>query len=62
MPVTRSLKSILIAALLLSGAANAAGNTIVVGAEDGRTIAQFTLGDSNCVLKDDQIQCTPRGR
>jgi DNA repair ATPase RecN len=62
MPVTRSLKSILIAALLLSGAANAAGNMIVVGAEDGRTIAQFTLGDSNCVLKDDQIQCTPRGR
>ena len=52
----------LIAALLLSGAANAAGNMIVVGAEDGRTIAQFTLGDSNCVLKDDQIQCTPRGR
>ena len=62
MPVTRSLKSMLIAALLLSGAANAAGNMIVVGAEDGRTIAQFTLGDSNCVLKDDQIQCTPRGR
>jgi hypothetical protein len=62
MPVTRSLKSILIAALLLSGAANAAGNMIVVGAEDGRTIAQFTLGDSNCVLKDDQIQCTPRRR
>jgi hypothetical protein len=58
MPATRLLKTLLIAALLLSGAANAA-STITIAAEGGKTVALFTVGDSSCVLKDDRILCTP---
>jgi serine/threonine protein phosphatase PrpC len=62
MTITRMLKSLLLASALLAAGANAAGNTITVAAQDGKTVAQFTLGDSNCVLKDDQIQCTPTAK
>jgi hypothetical protein len=59
MTTTRALRRLLIAGLLLASASAAAADpTITVAAQDGKTIAQFTIGDSNCVLKDDQIQCT----
>jgi hypothetical protein len=55
---TQIIKSLLIAALLLSfGAARAEGTVAVVN-ELGKPVAQFTIGDSRCVLKDDQIRCT----
>jgi len=62
MTITRILKSLLLTTALLAGGANAAANTITVAARDGKTVAQFTLGDSSCVLKDDQIQCTPTAK
>ena len=30
---------------------------IVIAIEDGKQIASFKVGDSNCVLKDGQIRC-----
>ena len=62
MTIARMLKTLLLAAALFAGGANAAGNAITIAAEDGKPVAQFTLGDSNCVLKDDQILCTPTGK
>jgi serine/threonine protein phosphatase PrpC len=62
MTTARTFKSLLLAAALFAAGANAAGNTITVAAQDGKTVAQFTLGDSSCVLKDDQIQCTPTAK
>ena len=54
----RIWKSLLIAALLMSATAYA-DNAIQVVNEYGRPVAQFKIGDSHCVLKDDQIRCTP---
>ncbi len=62
MTITRMLNALLLVAALFAGGAHAAGNPITIASEDGRPVAQFTVGDSNCVLKDDQIQCTPAGR
>jgi len=59
MTPVRILKSLILAAALLAGGAHAASNTITIAAQDGKTVAQFTVGDSRCVLKDDQILCTP---
>jgi hypothetical protein len=45
--------------LLAAGAANAADPfPIQVAMDDGKTIAQFKIGDSNCRLTDGQIRCT----
>ena len=55
------LKSVLFAVSLAAGAAHAE-NTIQVANESGRSVAQFRIGDSSCVLKDDQIFCTPLSR
>jgi hypothetical protein len=30
--------------------------------EQGKQVAQFKVGDSRCVLKDDQIRCVPLGK
>jgi hypothetical protein len=30
--------------------------------EDGKTVAQFKVGDSRCVLENDLIRCTPVGK
>ena len=62
MTTARMLKTLLLAAALFTAGTSAAGNTITIAAEDGKPVAQFTLGDSNCVLKDDQIHCTPTGK
>jgi hypothetical protein len=56
---TKLLKNLLIAASLASGAAQAADNSIVIAMDDGKQVASFKVGDSSCVLKDDQIRCAP---
>jgi hypothetical protein len=56
---TRILQSLLIATLLAAGSSYAADNTVQVAMEDGRTVATFKLGDSNCVLRDERIRCAP---
>ena len=59
MTTTKILTSLLIAALLVSARAHAADQSpIQVAMEDGKTIAQFKIGDSNCTLVDGQIRCT----
>jgi hypothetical protein len=57
----RISRSLLIAALLMSATAYA-DSAIQVVNEYGRPVAQFKVGDSHCVLKDDQIRCTPVNR
>jgi len=54
---TKIIKSLLIAALLSVSAARAEGTVEVVN-ELGKPVAQFKIGDSRCVLKDDQVRCT----
>ena len=58
MTTTKILKSLLIATLLASAPAHAADDSIQVAMEDGKTVAQFKIGDSRCVLADGQIRCT----
>ena len=58
MTTANLLKSLLIAALLVAGAARAADSgNIQVAMEDGKTRAEFKLAGRNCVLVDDQIRC-----
>jgi hypothetical protein len=58
MTTSNILKSLLMAILLASAHAQAADNSVRVAMEDGKTIAQFQIGDSNCTLVDGQIRCT----
>jgi hypothetical protein len=51
-----------IAVLLSSAVAHAADNSIVIALEEGKQVATFKVGDSSCVLKDDQIRCAPTGK
>ena len=62
MTTTKILKSLLIAALLCSAAVHAADNSIVIALEEGKQVASFKLGDASCVLKNDQIRCTPANK
>jgi hypothetical protein len=59
MTTTKILTSLLTTALLSSAAGHAAEQTIVIALEEGKQVAQFKVGNSICVLKDDQIRCTP---
>ncbi len=60
MTTTKLLKSLLIGALLASVTAHAAEQQpIVIAMEEGKQIASFNVGDSRCVLKNDQIRCVP---
>jgi hypothetical protein len=59
MTTTNLLTSLLIAALLASVTAHAADQTIMIALEEGKQVASFKVGDSSCVLKDDQIRCAP---
>jgi hypothetical protein len=60
---TKALTHLLIAALLSGSAAAYADETpIQMVMEDGKTVVQFKVGDSRCVLVDDQIRCTPVGK
>ncbi len=62
MTTNRVLKGLLIAALLVSAVAQAGDNAIRVSDEAGQRVARFTVGDSRCVLKDDQVRCTPASK
>ena len=57
MTTTKLLKSLLITALLASVTSRAEQQPIVIAIEEGKQIASFKIGDSRCVLKDDQIRC-----
>ena len=35
---------------------------IQIAMEEGKAVAQFKMGDSRCVLKNDQIRSTPVGK
>jgi hypothetical protein len=59
MRTRRLLSSLLLVALFASGAVDAADRTINVVAEQGETVAEFKVGDSRCVLKDDRLSCVP---
>ena len=58
MTTIQILKSLLIAVLLAAASAHAAESSIQVAMEDGKTIARFKIGGSNCTLIDGQIRCT----
>ena len=58
----RILKALVIAVVLSSAVAHAADNSIVIALEEGKQVATFKVGDSSCVLKDDQIRCAPTGK
>ena len=62
MTTTNLIKSLAIAALFVSVTAHAADSNIVIALENGKQTASFKVGDSSCVLKDDQIRCTPVGK
>jgi hypothetical protein len=60
---TKTLTHLLIAALLAGSSAAYADETPIQEAmEDGKTVVQFQVGDSRCVLVNDQIRCTPVGK
>ena len=62
MTTTKTLKNLLIVALLASATAHSAEQTIVIALEEGKQVASFKLGELSCVLKDDQIRCAPLGK
>ena len=55
---TKTLTSLLIGAVLAVAASAYADDSIQVAMEDGKTRAQFSMGDSKCVLVNDQIRCS----
>lgn len=60
---TKTLTNLIIAALLAGSAAAYADEApIQIAMEEGRTVAQFKMGDSACVLKNDVIRCAPVGK
>ena len=59
MKTTHILANLLMAALLIAGAARAAETTIQVERDQGTPVAQFKIGDAHCVLRNDQVHCTP---
>jgi hypothetical protein len=59
MNTTSLLRSLLTAILLIYGSAHAADAAIQVVRDQSGPVAQFKIGDSHCVLKNDQIRCTP---
>jgi hypothetical protein len=62
MCTNRVLASLFIATLISPVAASAADRTITVIAQQGRTVAEFKVGDSNCTLENDRLSCTPVGK
>jgi hypothetical protein len=57
MMTTKVLNGLLIAAVLAPTTAHASDDAIRGLIEDGNTVAQFKIGDSNCELIDGQIRC-----
>jgi len=58
MTTNQILRSLLFAALVTAASSHAADSAIRVTMEDGKNVAQFKIGDSNCELIDGQIRCT----
>ena len=58
MRTTRALQALLIVGLLATAWVHAADDAVQVAMEDGKTIAQFKIGDSRCALVDGQIRCS----
>jgi serine/threonine protein phosphatase PrpC len=60
MTTTKLLNSLLITGLLASMTSHAAEQQpIMIAMEEGKQIASFNVGDSRCVLKNDQISRVP---
>ena len=55
----QALNSGLVVALLTSSMVRGNDTAIHVSNEQGSPVAQFKVGDSRCVLKDDQVRCAP---
>ena len=53
------LSGVVVVALLASVMARADDRAIRVTSEQGSPVARFKVGDSRCVLKDDQVRCAP---
>jgi len=62
MTTTRILEALLLGAALFAGSAHAAVDTVAKATAQSAAVTQFIVGDSDCVLKDDRIQCTPTNR
>ncbi|HTS52175.1 MAG TPA: hypothetical protein VMH26_02785 [Burkholderiales bacterium] len=58
MRIDQVLKSLFIVALFASGATWGGDSAVRVSNEQGKPVAQFNIGDSRCVLKDDLVRCT----
>ena len=59
----KTLTQLLLAIVLAgSAAAYAVDRPIQVGMEDGTSVVQFKIGDSQCVLVNDQVRCTRVGK
>lgn len=57
---TQTLTKLIIATVLaVASVAHAGEAPIQIAMEEGKTVAQFKVGDSRCVLKNDVIRCTP---
>lgn len=55
----KTLTQLLLAIVLAGSAAvYAVERPIQVAIDGGKSVAQFTIGDSRCTLVDDQIRCT----
>jgi len=59
MTFNQMLNGVVVVTLLTTGLARADDKTIRVSSEQGSPVAQFKVGDSRCVLKDDQVRCAP---
>jgi hypothetical protein len=59
MSLPKILNGALVVALLTSTLVRGGDNAIRVSNEQGGPVAQFKVGDSRCVLKDDQVRCVP---
>jgi hypothetical protein len=62
MTLARTLKCLLVAALLACASGHAAETPIQVAMQDGKTVARFTIGGSHCILVDDQVRCSPASK
>ena len=51
-----------LAGMMFDAAGRFRETPIQVAMEDGKPTAQFKVGDSRCVLQNDQIRCTPVGK
>ena len=57
MMTPKILNGLLIAAALAGTSAHASDDAVRVAMDDGKTVAEFKIGDSNCELIDGQIRC-----